>query len=71
MAKIALLDAAKMMQETYEKSNIDQIHTEINVAGVQAVYLKSGVLVIPGTNEFTDWFDFNLDVFSIQVLHLH
>ena len=59
MSKLSLLDAADMIAETYAGSNASQVHTSIDVAGVQAVYLKNGTLVIPGTNEFSDWFDFN------------
>ena len=62
MAKLNMLDAARMVEETYAGSNKSDIETSIDVAGVQAVYLKNGVLVIPGTNEFSDWFDFNLNI---------
>jgi hypothetical protein len=62
MAKLSLLDAAKMVSENYAKTNTDEIETAIDVAGVQAVYLKNGTLVIPGTNELSDWFDFNLNI---------
>ena len=36
----------------------------IDVRGVQAEYLKDGTLVIPGTNELSDWFEFNFDLVS-------
>lgn len=61
MAKISLLDAAQMVSETYAGTNTAKIDNTIDVAGVQATFLKDGTLVIPGTNEFSDWFDFNLN----------
>lgn len=62
MAKLGLIDAARMMHETYAGTNGNEVVNQIDVAGVQAVLLKNGVLVIPGTNEFSDWFDFNLNM---------
>jgi hypothetical protein len=47
------------------------IETSIDVAGVQAVYLKNGTLVIPGTNEFADWFDFNLKFGNTNTVEGH
>lgn len=61
MGQLALLDAARMIEETYAGRNRADVVNEIDVAGVQAVLLKNGVLVIPGTNELSDWFDFNLN----------
>lgn len=61
MAQISLLDAADMVADVYADRNRDQIDSTIDVAGVQATLLKNGTLVIPGTNEFSDWFDFNLN----------
>ncbi|MGB3245958.1 MAG: hypothetical protein WBB25_15610 [Sulfitobacter sp.] len=71
MAKISLLDAAEMVAQTYARTNTDDIETSIDVAGVQAVYLKNGTLVIPGTNEFSDWFDFNLNFGSNDTVDSH
>lgn len=62
MAKLSLLEATDLIEASYAQDNRSDIHTEIDINGVQAQYLKSGVLVIPGTNEFSDWFDFNLNV---------
>lgn len=71
MSKLNLLDAARMVAETYARSNKADVATAIDVAGVQAVYLKNGVLVIPGTNEFSDWFDFNLNIGGADVPNGH
>tara|TARA_R110002074_G_scaffold9848_5_gene38367 strand:- start:153 stop:794 length:642 start_codon:yes stop_codon:yes gene_type:complete len=71
MAKISLLDAADMVAETYAGTNKSDIETSIDVAGVQAVYLKNGTLVIPGTNEFADWFDFNLKFGNTSTVEGH
>lgn len=63
MTKLALMDAANLIEDAYAR-RLGNIHTALDVRGVQAYYLTSGVLVIPGTNEFRDWFDFNLDMFT-------
>lgn len=62
MTKLSLLEATELIEASYAGANKADIHTEIDIQGVQAQFLKSGVLVIPGTNEFSDWFDFNLNV---------
>lgn len=62
MTSLKLLDAAQLIEDAYANA-LSDVHTAIDVRGVQAYYLTSGVLVIPGTNEFSDWFDFNLDLF--------
>ena len=64
MAQVELLDAADMIASTYAGTNSAEIKEQIDVAGVQAVYLKNGGLIIPGTNELSDWFDFNLNISS-------
>jgi hypothetical protein len=64
MAQVKLLDAADMIASTYAGTNSAEIKEQIDVAGVQAVYLKNGGLIIPGTNELSDWFDFNLNISS-------
>lgn len=71
MSKLNLLDAAKMIEQTYAKTNDAEIERAIDVAGVQAVYLKNGTLVIPGTNELSDWFDFNLNIGGTTQLESH
>lgn len=62
MAKLDLMEAAEIVRASNARSNAADVEVEIDIRGVQAQYLKSGVLVIPGTNEFADWFDFNLNV---------
>ena len=61
MAQLKTLDACDLIEAAYAGDKTDVEH-EIDIRGVQARYLKSGVLVIPGTNEFSDWFDFNLNI---------
>ncbi|MHA6326179.1 alpha/beta hydrolase family protein [Roseivivax sp. CAU 1753] len=60
MAKLNLLDAAELIRDAYANNLGDRLHTTIDIRGVQAFYLKDRTLVIPGTNEFSDWFDYNL-----------
>lgn len=67
MAQISVLDACDMIEASYDGTNSSEIEHKIDIRGVQAQYLKSGVLVIPGTNEFTDWFDFNLNMQGAMV----
>lgn len=62
MAHLNVLDACDMIEAAYDGSNSPDVEHQIDIRGVQAMYLKSGVLVIPGTNEMSDWFDFNLDI---------
>ncbi|WP_238367584.1 hypothetical protein [Mesobacterium pallidum] len=64
MTKLDLMEAAEMIRASYAGTNAAEVDVSIDIRGVQAHYLKSGVLVIPGTNEFADWFDFNLNVTS-------
>ncbi len=71
MGKLSLLYAARMVSETYAGTNTSDIDTSIDVAGVQAVYLKNGTLVIPGTNELSDWFDFNLNIGGVTQPESH
>lgn len=61
MATLALEEAAALIRDAYAGTLGDRVHTPIDIRGVQAVYLTDGTLVIPGTNEFSDWFDFNLN----------
>jgi hypothetical protein len=69
MAKVRIIDAAKVMQAVYDETNDDDVKMRIDIRGVQAVYLKDGTLVIPGTNELSDWFEFNFDVISPTMGH--
>jgi len=62
MAKLNMLEAAQMIADCYAGTDDDKADVRIDVAGVQATIRKDGVLVIPGTNEFSDWFDYNLNV---------
>lgn len=71
MAKLNMLDAARMVEETYAGTNTAETDTSIDVSGVQATYLKNGVLVIPGTNELSDWFDFNLNMATVSPIDGH
>lgn len=59
-----LLEAAHVVQDIYKNPNSRDVEEQIDINGVQAYVLKGGILVIPGTNEFSDWFDFNFDVFD-------
>ncbi len=64
MASTKLLDAAQLIRRVNDDGDSADIVESIDIDGVQAVTLKNKVLVIPGTNEFADWFNFNLEVFA-------
>lgn len=54
-------DAAKLIQKSYDKKHGAALRASFDVGGAQADLLKDGTLVIPGTNELSDWRDFNMD----------
>ncbi len=57
-----LIDAANLIQKAYDNKLGSLERVRFNVAGAQAVMLKDGTLIIPGTNEVSDWSDFNFNV---------
>ncbi|SIS83110.1 hypothetical protein SAMN05421759_104138 [Roseivivax lentus] len=67
MAGLKVLDAADLIRDAYANDLGDRVQTAIDIRGVQAYFLKDGTLVIPGTNEFSDWFDFNLRFGNVDV----
>jgi hypothetical protein len=71
MSKLNMADAARMMADCYAGTDDADVDTRIDVAGVQATWRKDGVLVIPGTNELSDWFDFNLALGGIHPVDGH
>ncbi len=71
MAKLNMADAAQMIADCYAGTDDADVDTRIDVAGVQATLRKDGVLVIPGTNEFSDWLDFNLHLGGIHPVDGH
>ena len=62
--------AAEMIRDAYADALGARVDTSIDIRGVQTHYMKDGTLVIPGTNEFSDWFDFNLQ-FGGQPMNGH
>ncbi|SER81220.1 hypothetical protein SAMN04490244_10374 [Tranquillimonas rosea] len=64
MKSLSLLEAAQMMLRVYDRDRDPELEIvqQIDIRGVQACTLKGGILVIPGTNEFSDWFQFNFDL---------
>jgi len=60
-----LLEAARVMEQVYyDLANAPYTH-KIENNGVQAYFLEDRTLVIPGTNELLDWFDFNFEAVNI------
>ena len=52
--------AADLIQKAYDNKLGALERVRIDMGGAQAMVLKDGTLVIPGTNEMRDWADFNL-----------
>ncbi|KAB7610421.1 hypothetical protein F9L33_14060 [Amylibacter sp. SFDW26] len=74
MAKMNVYDAGDLIDRAYNEKKKgarlkrlgSKILHQVDVAGVQAYFLKDKTLVIPGTNEPSDWADFNLRVESVK-----
>jgi len=62
MHHMDVLEACDIAQAAYEGHSREEIAAEIDIRGVQAYFLKSGVLSIPGSNEAYDWFEYNTRV---------
>ncbi|MCT4609707.1 MAG: hypothetical protein N4A70_10930 [Pelagimonas sp.] len=64
MSTLDILDACDIVEASYAGFKASEIEEKIDIRGVQAYHLKSGILAIPGTNELSDWFDYNLKVYG-------
>ncbi|NIZ09844.1 hypothetical protein [Pseudooceanicola sp. HF7] len=58
------IQAAETMERIYAGTDHPDVVEQIDLNGVQAVYLSDGTLVIPGTNEPSDWTRFNFNLFG-------
>lgn len=54
--------AADLIDRAYARTLGGQVAVELNLMGAQAALLNDGTLIIPGTNEVSDWGNFNLVV---------
>ena len=59
-----IADACDLIQKAYEGKLGSRLKVPLDLDGAQAYLLKDDTLVIPGTNEVSDWGDFNFDVTS-------
>ncbi|MEO0828927.1 MAG: hypothetical protein AAFY03_00510, partial [Pseudomonadota bacterium] len=58
-----VMKAAQIMKEAYEDGGGRlTIKDSFDKAGVQAYLLPDRVIVVPGTNEFSDWTRYNLNI---------
>lgn len=57
-----LNEAADLIQKAYDGKLGARLAVALDLDGAQAALLTDATLVIPGTNERSDWGDFNLDV---------
>lgn len=55
-------DACDLIQKAYDGTLGNRVEVALDLDGAQAYLLKDKTLVIPGTNEKSDWGNFNLDV---------
>lgn len=60
--RVNVFQAGDLIDKAYRGKLGSRVLHKVDVAGVQAYYLKDGTLVIPGTNERSDWRAFNLDI---------
>lgn len=68
MAKLDLTAAADLLRDLRDRRLPgDAIRDTIDIRGAQATMLKDGTLLIPGTNEIMDWFDFNLQIGPVPI----
>jgi hypothetical protein len=61
-----VFDAGQLIDQAYKNKLGRKVQHKVDVAGVQAFYLKDGTLVIPGTNEKSDWTDYNLKFEAVK-----
>ncbi|MEO0991355.1 MAG: hypothetical protein AAFX00_10450 [Pseudomonadota bacterium] len=64
MVALTLFEAADLVDRFYSAPDGDDVTASIDEEGAQAYMLSNGILVIPGTNELSDWFRFNFDVYD-------
>lgn len=57
-----ITDAADLIQKTYDNKLGALERSRISLNGAQASMLTDGTLVIPGSNEHSDWINFNFNV---------
>lgn len=57
-----IAEAADLIQAAYDGTLGARLETPIDHLGAQAYLLRDKTLVIPGTNEISDWGNFNFDV---------
>lgn len=55
-----IAEAADLVQRAYDGTLGNRLKTPIDLDGAQAYLLKDDTLVIPGTNELSDWGNFNI-----------
>ncbi|MEM6637987.1 MAG: hypothetical protein AAF667_19085 [Pseudomonadota bacterium] len=71
MVALSLLEAADLVQDFYNSPNRPNVVESIDLNGVQAYFLKRDILIIPGTNELSDWFEFNFDLYNFTPSESH
>jgi hypothetical protein len=59
-----IAEAADLIQKAYDGTLGPRLATGLDLDGAQAFMLRDGTLIIPGTNELSDWGNFNLAVAS-------
>lgn len=69
--RVKISDCAQLALNSYDLSkaaskgmDVDGIKESFDEKGAQAVITKDDILLIPGTNQFSDWFK-NFDVYNI------
>jgi hypothetical protein len=66
VTQLNVFKAGKLIDEAYAGKLGNKVAHQVDVAGVKAYFLKDGTLVIPGTNEKSDWTKYNLQVEPVK-----
>ncbi|MEM7438344.1 MAG: hypothetical protein AAF393_02005 [Pseudomonadota bacterium] len=62
-----VLDAAALIDAAYEDALGSSTQKKPDSDGVQAYLMRDGTLVIPGTNELSDWRRYNMNVYDRKI----
>jgi hypothetical protein len=61
-----VFEAGDLIDKAYKNKLGNKVKHTLDVDGVQAYYLHDGTLVIPGTNEKSDWKKYNLKIKAVK-----
>jgi pimeloyl-ACP methyl ester carboxylesterase len=62
LPRMSVIDAANLIRTAYAAPHTLPSVLELHISGADAYLLRDGTLVIPGTNQRTDWIRYNFQV---------